>query len=513
MAVPLGPPVLAQAASFQGPEVYWFGLSPLLVLTGGCLVLMVSAALLPGRWPRGVYAMVTAVVAGTAGTLALFLWDDVQEEGPRGLVGDAIGLDGFSLFFTVVICAAVLLSALFLDDYLRREDLDGCEVYALALLAAVGGIVLASANDLIVLFLGLETLSLAQYVMAASHVRRPESQEAAIKYFILGGFSSAFLLYGIALTYGAIGSTNLSFVVEFFRDRVLIEEGLLLAGIALMLVGLSFKISAVPFHAWTPDVYQGSPTPVTGFMASAAKAAAFAALIRVVVVAFDAYREDWQPALWVIAVLTLFVGSVLAVVQTDVKRMLAYSSVSHAGFILVGVEAANEAGTAGALFYILAYAVMVIGTFGVVELVAGKGDEHTTLDDFRGLARSRPVLSFTLTVFLLAQAGVPLTSGFVAKFGVIEAAAEQGGGWGYSLAVIAMLSAVIAAFLYLRIIVSMYLADPVPGDESREPIPVPFSAGVGLAAAAGFTVLLGFLPWWAIDWTRDAVTTSIAVGG
>jgi NADH-quinone oxidoreductase subunit N len=512
-AAMLGAPVLAQAATFEGPEVHWFGLSPLLVLTGGCLALMVAAALIPGRWPRGVYAMFTAVVAGTAGTLAIFLWDDVQDEGPRGLVGDAIGLDGFSLFFTVVICATVLLSALFLDDYLRREDLDGCEVYALALLAAIGGIVLASANDLIVLFLGLETLSLAQYVMAASHVRRPESQEAAIKYFILGGFSSAFLLYGIALTYGAIGSTNLSFVVEFLRERVLIEEGLLLAGIALMLVGLSFKISAVPFHAWTPDVYEGSPTPVTGFMASAAKAAAFAALILVLVVAFDAYRDDWQPALWLIAIVTLLVGSVLAVVQTNVKRMLAYSSVSHAGFILVGVQAANDAGTAGALFYVLAYAVMVIGTFGVVELVAGRGDGHTDLDDFRGLARTRPLLAFTLTVFLLAQAGVPLTSGFVAKFGVIEAAAEQGGGFGYSLALIAMLSAVIAAFLYLRIIVSMYLADPVAGDEAREPVAVPFSAGVGLAISVAFTLLLGFLPWWAIDWTRDAVTTSIATGG
>jgi NADH-quinone oxidoreductase subunit N len=501
--------VLAQAESFEGPDVYWFGLSPLLVLTGGCLVLMVASALLPGRWPHHVYAWATAAVAAAAGTLALFLWDDVQDEGPRGLVGDAIGLDGFSLFFTIVICVAVLLSALFLDDYLVREDLDGVEVYALTLLAAVGGIVLASANDLIVLFLGLETLSLAQYVMAASHLRRPESQEAAIKYFILGSFSSAFLLYGVALTYGAVGSTNLSFVVEFLRERVLIEEGLLLAGIALMLVGLSFKVSAVPFHAWTPDVYEGSPTPVTGFMASAAKAAAFGALIRVIVVAFDAYRDDWQPVLWVIAVVTLLVGSVLAVVQTNVKRMLAYSSISHAGFILVGVEAANDAGTAGALFYILAYAVMVLGTFGVVELVAGKGDGHTDLDDFRGVARSRPVLAFILTVFLLAQAGMPLTSGFVAKFGVIEAAAEQGGGWGYSLALIAMLSAVIAAFLYLRIIVSMYLQEPLPA-ATRPPVEVPFSAGLGLVAAAAFTLLLGFLPWWFIDWARDAVTTSIA---
>ena len=241
-----GSALLAQA-TFSGPEVDWFGLSPLIVLTGGCLVLMVAAALVPGRWPRGGYALFTGIIAVTAGTFGLFLWDDVQEEGPRGLVGDAIGLDGFSVFFTLVICATVLLGALFLDDYLRREDLDGCEVYALVLLAAVGGIVLASANDLIVLFLGLETLSLAQYVMAASHMRRFQSQGvSAIKYFILGGFSSAFLLYGIALTYGAIGSTNLSFAVEFLRDRVLVEEGLLLAGIALMLVGLGSRSPPSP---------------------------------------------------------------------------------------------------------------------------------------------------------------------------------------------------------------------------------------------------------------------------
>ena len=231
-----------------------------------------------------------------------------------------------------------------------------------------------------------------------------------------------------------------------------------------------------------------------------------------IVVAFNTYRDDWQPVLWVLAVVTLVVGSVLAVVQTNVKRMLAYSSVSHAGFILVGVEAASEDGTAGALFYVLAYAVMVLGTFGVVALVARTGDGHTELDDFRGLAGTRPVLAFTLTVFLLAQAGVPLTSGFVAKFGVIAAAVEQAGGFGYSLAIIAMLSAVIAAFVYLRIIVSMYIADPLPSDAEREPVVVPVSAGTGLLLAAAFTLLLGFFPWWAIDWTRDAVTTSIAGG-
>ena len=265
----------------SGPTVQWYSLAPLITLVGGGLVLMVLSALLPGRWPRGGYAIFTAVVAGIAATFTILLWHDVQDNGPKSLVGGAIGLDGFSLFLTFVICVAVFISALFLDDYLRRVELDGAEVYALMLMSASGGVIMASANDLIVLFLGFEALSLALYVMAASQLRRIESQESGMKYFVLGGFSSAFLLYGIALVYGATGSTNLTKIVDFLDKNVLFENGLLLAGIALLLVGLAFKVAAVPFHTWTPDVYQGAPTPVTGFMASAAKAAAFAALIRV----------------------------------------------------------------------------------------------------------------------------------------------------------------------------------------------------------------------------------------
>ena len=301
--------LLAQAAApFVGPDVQWFGLAPLITLVGGGLVLMVLAALLPGRWPNGGYALFTAVVAGTAGTFAVFLWNDVRDDGPKSLVGGALGLDGFSLFVTFVICIAVLISSLFLDDYLRRVDLDGAEVYALMLMSASGGVIMASANDLIVLFLGFEALSLALYVMAASQLRRIESQESGIKYFVLGGFSSAFLLYGIALVYGATGSTNLQRIVDFLDKNVLLENGLMLAGIALLLVGLGFKVAAVPFHTWTPDVYQGAPTPVTGFMASAAKAAAFAAMLRVIVVGMASYERDWQPVIWVLAVLTVSVG-------------------------------------------------------------------------------------------------------------------------------------------------------------------------------------------------------------
>ena len=509
--------LLAQASDFVGPEVQWYSLAPLLSLVGGGLVLMLLAALFPGRWPRGGYALFTAVVAGVAGVFTVLLWNDVQDDGPKSLVGGALGLDGFSLFVTFTICVAVLVSALFLDDYLRRVDLEGVEVYALMLMSAAGGVIMASANDLIVLFLGFEALSLALYVMAASQLRRLESQESGLKYFILGGFSSAFLLYGIALIYGATGSTNLERILAYLDENVLLENGLLLAGIALLLVGLSFKVAAVPFHTWTPDVYQGAPTPVTGFMASAAKAAAFAALLRVVVVGLAPYEQDWQPVIWILAVITVLGGAVLAVVQTNVKRMLAYSSISHAGFILVGVEAAgrlgdlgDNRGTASVLVYLLAYAVIVLGTFGVVTLVSRARDGDQSLDAFRGLSRTRPVLALALTIFLLAQAGVPLTTGFVAKFGVIAAAVDAES---YTLAVIAMVSSVIAAFVYLRIIVSMYLADPEPGDADQPRVRVPLSAGVGLTLTLAFTVVVGFLPWWLVDYARDAVPSILNSAG
>lgn len=493
-------PLLAQA-TFQGPSVQWFALSPLLVLAGGGLVMMVAAALTP-RWPKGLYALGTATIGGAALVLNLFLWDDVRDQGTQSLVGGALSLDGFTVFVSITICVAVVLAALLSDDYLRREGLEGVEHYALLLMAATGGIVLASASDLVVVFLGLETLSLSLYVLAGSHLRRLGSQEAAIKYFVLGGFSSAFLLYGIALVYGATGSTNLAEIAAYLQRTVILDDGLLLAGFALLLVGLGFKVAAAPFHWWVPDVYQGAPSPVTAFMASAAKAAAFAALLRVFVVTFASYQEDWKPALLVITVLTLLVGSILAVVQTNVKRMLAYSSISHAGFVLVGVEAASARGTAGALFYLLAYTVMVIGTFGVVTLVGRTGDGDHSLGAYRGLSRTRPFLAFGFTVLLLAQAGMPLTSGFVAKLGVIGAAVavEE-----YPLAIVAMLAAVIAAFLYLRIIVSMYLVDPLPGAEAREPVRVPFSAGLVLGVAVAFTLLVGFLPGWLLDIARDAV--------
>ena len=278
----------------------------------------------------------------------------------------------------------------------------------------------------------------------------------------------------------------------------------MLAGVALLLVGLGFKVAAVPFHLWTPDVYQGAPTPVTGFMASVGKVAAFAALLRVFVVGLPFYRDDWRPAVWILAVASLVIGSFLAVVQTDVKRMLAYSSISHAGFVLVGVEAAAHRagetdaglGVPSALVYLLAYAVMVAGTFGVVALVSRQGDEQTDLDAFRGLGKTRPVLALAMTVFLVAQAGVPFTSGFIAKFGVIRAGVDE---HSYALAIIAMVSSVVAAFLYLRIMVSAWMADPPTDGPAAVKLPIPFSAGLAITLAAGFTLLVGIFPSWLLD--------------
>ena len=371
--------MLQQLDTFVGPEVNWFALSPMLTLLGGTLVLMLAGALTP-TWPKGLYAFATATIAGAAGVLAMVQWDDITDNGPRTLVGGAIAFDTLSMFLTITICIGVILVAMISDEYLRGTPNDGPEIYALYMVAAIGGIVMASANDLIVLFLGLETLSLALYVLAASNRRSNESAESGIKYFVLGGFASAFFLYGIALVYGATGTTNISEMVAALQNGVdpFGNESLALAGIALLIVGLGFKVAAVPFHVWAPDVYQGAPTPVTAFMASVGKAAAFAAMLRVLVIALPFYRDDWRPIIWVLALITLLVGSFLAVVQTNVKRMLAYSSISHAGFILVGVEAAGHGagdadpgpGMPAVVLYLILYSVLVIGSFAVVTVVS-----------------------------------------------------------------------------------------------------------------------------------------------
>jgi NADH-quinone oxidoreductase subunit N len=490
-------------------DVAWSAVAPILVLIGGALVLLVAGALTRRKPLAGSYALFTVITAGAAIASAVPLWQRVQDadRGPFSTLAQAVGVDGFSVFATIVLAAAVILGALLLDGWLRREDMDGAEPYVLMLLSASGGMMMASANDLIVMFLGLEILSIAVYVLAAMHLRKVTSQEAGVKYFVLGAFSSAFFLYGIALVYGATGSTNLVDISTFLSTTVLTDGGLVLAGMALLLVGFGFKVAAVPFHFWTPDVYQGAPSPSVAWMASGVKVAGFAGLMRVFYLAFSTYRLDWQPIVFALAAITLVVGAVLAVVQTDVKRMLAYSSISHAGFVLVAVQAATERGIQAALFYLASYTFMVAGSFGVVTLVGRKGDIGHGLADYRGLSKDRPVLALTFALFLFAQAGVPLTSGFFAKFYVITAAVDAGSTW---LAAIAMVASVIAAFLYLRIVVAMYME--VDEGEAREPrsLPIPFSAGLALALSLVVTLGVGLFPSVLSDPAGDATPALVA---
>lgn len=498
------------SATLTSPELEWGDLVALLVLLGGACLVLLGGSLVRG-WTRTVTTSVTVATAGAAAIYGAVQWERDSTVVGKYLVSDAIVIDRFAALAIILICGATVAVALLLHSYLGGVDApgagtvasgsDGVEVQALLLTGAIGGIVLAAANDLVVLFLGLEILSLSLYLLAASNRRREQSQEAGLKYFVLGGFASAFLLYGIALVYGATGSTSLDVITVGLRSQARIQgsDALLLVGIGLLLVGFAFKVSAAPFHVWTPDVYEGSPSPVTAFMASAGKVAAFVALMRVFVTGLDRRVDDWRPAIWALAVLAVVIGSFMAVTQTNVKRMLAYSSVSHAGFVLVGVEAAAHPGSEGLAasgLYLVAYSALVLGSFAAVMAVAGRGDDSSSLADFAGLGRRRPALALGFSALLLAQAGVPFTSGFVAKFGVIKAAVDVES---YAIAIVAMVAAVVAAYLYLRIMVSMWLEEPT--DESR--LEIPATVGVVVAVAVAFTLVVGFLPGWLLNATES----------
>ena len=489
------------AATLDGPSIHWVELIPILsLLTGTCFLLLVGS-LVP-TWPRRGYAWVTGISTTVAIVANAVKWNNLYYNKGETFFADAIAIDRFSVLASITICLAVILGALMMSAYLARMNADGPELYALLLTAAIGALVMVSANDLIVLFLGLETLSLSLYLLAASNRDREQSQESGLKYFILGGFSSAFFLYGVALIFGSTGSTKISGIGEALSERISLinADGMLLVGIGMLLVGLGFKVSAAPFHVWTPDVYEGAPTPVTAFMASAGKVAAFAALMRVLLVGLEQRVDDWRPVVWALAILTVFTGSILAVVQTNVKRMLAYSSISHAGFILVGVEAAGHMrgdGVASSMNYLAIYTVLVMGSFAIVLAMSGNTDGDTNLSDFKGLAKRRPALALAFTVLLFAQAGVPLTAGFVAKFAVIKSAVEANS---YVLAVAAMVAAVIGAYLYLRIAVSMWLEEP----ESDSEITIDLAVVIVIAIAVVATLIVGFFPELLLHATRLA---------
>ena len=454
--------VAASSATIHTPHIDYLSILPILIMMGGAVMLMVVSSLFRKILGVGAGTLVASVTSVAALVAALFQWYEIDWHGAKVTIAGAVAFDGFSVFVTVTVSIAMLLSALIGDGYLRREGVEGPEFHVLAMLSASGAMLMGSANDLIVIFLGLEILSIALYVLAAFNHKRAESGEAALKYFVLGSFSSAIFIYGIALVYGATGSTNLSQIADYLARNVVAHNGVLLAGLALLLVGFGFKVAAVPFHMWSPDVYEGSPSPVTGFMAAVAKAGAFAALLRVFISSFGTLRADWQPIVWGLAFLSLLVGAIVALSQRDVKRMMAYSSINHAGFILLGVQAATVRGVSAALYYLFAYMFLVIGSFAVIGVVARNGDTGNQLSDYRGLARRQPLLALAFAILLLGQAGAPFTTGFLAKFQVVAASVDA---HSYVLAVVAMVTAAIATFFYLRLAITMYSPVGADGDE------------------------------------------------
>jgi NADH-quinone oxidoreductase subunit N len=479
------------------PHVHYLAILPVLTFFGAAIVLMVASALVKSKVTLAMATTVT-VLAGVAVLVeGYFQWRCVDRAGASTTIAHAVVLDGFSVVGNVAIAAAVILSAFVAHDWARRERVAGADFHVLALASSAGALVMVSANDLIVVFLGLEILSIGLYVLVGFDRHRATSSEAALKYFLLGSFASAIFIYGAALVYGATGSTNLTSISYFLGSNVVLHPGLLYAGGALLLVGFAFKVAAVPFHLWSPDVYQGAPTPVTGVMASIVKVGAFAALVRVLLSALGTQLDTWRPILFVLIVLTCVVGATLALIQRNVKRLLAYSSINQAGFMLLGVWAGSARGVAATLFYVLTYAPVVIATFAVVTLVGGRGDEAHGIDHYRGLARRQPWLGGALAVLLLSQLGAPLTVGFYAKFVVLAAAIDSGGG---ALALVALLSAAVAAYFYLRWTLALYADEDVEGTR----IAVPALTGTVVALGVVVAILFGLWPGPLVAWTQHA---------
>jgi NADH-quinone oxidoreductase subunit N len=499
-------PVTPVDTSIPIPKVDWLAVGPEVALIAAAIALVMIAALNRGRRDLSTEYLVIGLAGVAASALiTIKLWFVISDGAPYQAMSGMVAVDGFAVFARTVILAATALGLLVSQGYLRREHVEGPEYHALLLLSASGMLLMTSANDLIVVFLALEILSIALYVLAAFDRDRLESGEAGLKYFVLGALSSAVLLYGVAMVYGATGTTSLTGIAAFLAGNTLFSSGLLLAGFALILVGLGFKVAAVPFHMWTPDVYQGAPTPVTGFMAAGAKAAGFAALLRVFISGFGNYSVDWKPLIFVLAVASLLVGGIVALVQQDVKRMLAYSSINHAGYVLIGVQAGSVRGVASALFYLLTYTFMVVGSFAVVTVVGRKGDRRHSLDDYRGLGARAPVLAAALTFLLLAQAGIPLTSGFVAKFNVFAASVEARE---YALTAVGVLTTAVALFFYLRLVVLMYMSGDADADADAEPEERPLvldpSTGLALGVAIAATLVMGVLPGGFINFAESA---------
>ncbi len=413
----------------------------------------------------------------------------VQEVGSEGI----IALDSFRLFANWLFLLGAALTIVVSFDYVERQRLQVGEFYALILFATVGMMFMGGARDLILIFLGLETMSVAAYVLTAYNRRSRQSAEAGLKYFILGAFSTGFLLYGIALAYGATGTTNVAQMAASIEAGAGLS-GLLLVSIGLLAVGFAFKVGAVPFHMWTPDVYEGAPSPATAYMAAAVKAASFVAFARVFLVAFEGVYTSWFPILWWLAALTMVVANLVALTQANVKRMLAYSSIAHGGYLLVAVAAANQMATAGLLFYLLVYTFMTIGAFGVLMIVSRQSEDRLQLEDYSGLGWQQPALGVVFTIFLLSLAGFPGTGGFMGKIYLLQGAVEA---HLWTLAVILVLTTVLSYFYYLRVSWYMWMRPAPEGQqedgEGGPPVP-PLTMKSALVATAGILLFLGIFP-------------------
>ena len=452
------------ASTLHLPSINYLAIAPEAILLIGAVLIVGASSVMRGGLRQITATTLTMLASAGALVAAIIEWHSVTTRGPISTIAGAIAMDGFSSFFAITIASALLLTTLIGHDYLVREGISTTEYHVLALASATGAVVMAQASDLMVLFVALEILSISLYVLAAFNPRRSESGEAALQYVLLGGFSSAVFVYGIALTYGATGSTNFHNISRYLAHVHLAHPGLLYAGLGLVLVGFAFKVAAVPFHLWTPDVYQGSPTPVTGFMASIAKVGAFAGLLRVLDVVFVQQMTVWQPIVYALAIASLVLGALVSLRQRNIKRMLAYSSINHTGFILLGVEAGTVRGLSASLFYLFTYAIMTVGTFGIVSLLGDKGHADHDLTRYRGLARRQPLLGGCLAVLLLAQAGIPFTTGFVAKFSVVLASIDAGS---WPLALIAMITAGIAVSFYLHVVLLTLSPAPTDHDPTR----------------------------------------------
>jgi NADH-quinone oxidoreductase subunit N len=467
---------------------------PMACVTAAGIAAMVAEAFRdPGeRMPiagLGVVGLVGAAIA------SLLLWG-------RGATSfDVVSADNFGLFITGILIVVALLSLAISGPTIDRERLPRGEYYALMLFATAGMMLMATALDLLLIFLALEVLSLAVYVLTGIRRNSPIASEAAFKYFLLGAFSSAFFLYGIAFTYGLTGSTRLDRIGSLISAQATSPTPMQLLAVGLVVVGFAFKVAAVPFHMWTPDAYEGAPPAVTGFMSTGVKAAAFAAFVRVFLSAFEPLRGTWVDVVWVMAAATMIVGTVVGVAQPNVKRMLAYSSIGHSGYLLVALLAGNDVGKGAVLFYLLTYALTNVGAFGVIALLEHADRPNDQVRDYAGLWNTHPTLAALMTIFLLSLGGFPPLAGFVAKWYVFSAAVKAG----YTgLAIVGVLTSVISVFFYLRVVVMMYMT---PSDSPAMFPPVPKMAGLALVASAILVVYLGMLPTRVLAWAASSISS------